>query len=207
MSLDSPAFPAVDELISHALAENTEAISRRKSAKDSGRDRAKQLAKRMPRSDFGDYSFSTTPGVVEPVSDWAFEEKLASHREWLESQGATTGKKANWANVSLEDTELIGISLRFADLHAANLKGADLLLADLRDTCLVRANLQEACLVGANLEGANLEGASLATSMGLVARQLAGTNLRDAALPAEIGEFGALAEFDHCAARRNFSWR
>ena len=140
-------------------------------------------------------SSASTPTVVTPVSDWAFEEKLASHREWLESQGAT-GKKANWANVSLEDTELIGISLRFADLHAANLKGADLLLADLRDTSLVRANLQEACLVGANLEGANLEGASLSTSMGLVARQLAGTNLRDAALPAEIGEFGALAEFD-----------
>jgi len=154
--------------------------------------------------DFGDYSFPSKSGVVAPVSDWAFEEKLASHREWLESQGAT-GKKANWANVSLEETELIGISLRFADLHAANLKGADLLLADLRDTCLVRANLQEACLVGANLEGANLEGASLATSMGLVARQLAGTNLRDAELPAEIGEFGALAEFDRaCSSAYQF---
>ena len=194
LSLDSPSLPAVDELVSLASTENAETIPE-ENQQTILEEISQSDQETKSDDDFGDYSFSTTPGVVDPVSDWAFEEKLASHREWLESQGAT-GKKANWANVSLEDTELIGISLRFADLHAANLKGADLLLADLRDTCLVRANLQEACLVGANLEGANLEGASLATSMGLVARQLAGTNLRDAALPSEIGEFGALAEFD-----------
>ena len=155
-------------------------------------DIAENLAESPSDSDDSDTSERVE---LTPSSDWAFEEKLASHREWLDSQGAA-GKKANWANVNLEDHELIGISLRFADLHAANLKGADLLLADLRDTCLVRANLQEACLVGANLEGANLEGASLATSLGLVARQLAGTNLHDASLPEEVTEFGALAEFE-----------
>jgi uncharacterized protein YjbI with pentapeptide repeats len=148
-----------------------------------------------PDETFSEDSSNSTPTVVTSASDWAFEEKLASHREWVESQGLT-GKKVNLANASLEDAELISVNLRFADLHAANLKGADLLLADLRDTCLMRANLQEACLVGANLEGANLEGASLATSMGLVARQLAGTNLHDAGLPSEILEFGALEEFD-----------
>lgn len=148
-----------------------------------------------PGENFGEDSSTSAPTTVIPVSDWAFEEKLASHREWVESQGLA-GKKVNLANAGLEDAELISVNLRFADLHAANLKGADLLLADLRDTCLMRANLQEACLVGANLEGANLEGASLATSMGLVARQLAGTNLHDAGLPSEILEFGALEEFD-----------
>jgi len=90
------------------------------------------LAEESPVSDPSDDS---ERAEITSSSDWAFEEKLASHREWLESQGAT-GKKANWANVSLEDHELIGINLRFADLHAANLAGADLLMADLRDTCL-----------------------------------------------------------------------
>ena len=75
---------------------------------------------------------------------------------------------------------MIGANLRFANLHDANLRSADLLLADLRDACLVRADLEDSCLVGANLEGANLEGASLETAMGLVPRQLAGANLRDA---------------------------
>ncbi len=94
-------------------------------------------------------------------SDWAFEEKLASHREWVESRG-NVGKQASpRGSAKLEGMELIGVNLRLADLHDVNLKGADLLLADLRDSCLVRADLDDACLVGTNLEGANLEGASL----------------------------------------------
>ena len=126
--------------------------------------------------------------------DWSFEERLASHREWVESQGAT-GAKLELATADLEGTELIGVNLRFAGLHDANLRAADLLMADLRDASLVRANLQDSCLVGANLEGANLEGASLETAMGLVPRQLAGTNLHDASLPPAILGFEALAEF------------
>jgi uncharacterized protein YjbI with pentapeptide repeats len=127
-------------------------------------------------------------------NEYAFEEKLASHKEWLETRGAT-GKKAELSGTNLEGVELIGVSLRYADLHDADLKASDLLLADLRDTCMVRANLEEACLVGANLEGANLEGASLESAMGLVPRQLAGANLREATVPAQIREFPALAEF------------
>lgn len=139
-------------------------------------------------------------------SDWAFEEKLASHKEWAESQGAM-GKRADLSCAQLEEAELIGVNLRYADLHAANLKAADLLLTDLRDACLVRANLQEACLVGANLEGANLEGASMDTAMGLVPRQLAGATLRDAALPAPIMQFSALGEFERVSqfAKRYFT--
>ena len=131
---------------------------------------------------------------LRAYSDWAFDEKLASHREWVESRG-NSGKQANLGSAQLEGTELIGVSLRFADLHDVNLKGADLLLADLRDSCLMRADLDDACLVGANLEGANLEGASLDGAMGLVPRQLAGANLRDASLPEPIWEFDASTEF------------
>jgi uncharacterized protein YjbI with pentapeptide repeats len=139
-------------------------------------------------------------------SDWAFEEKLASHKEWVESQGVT-GKRADLSCAEMEGAELIGVNLRYADFHAANLKAADLLLTDLRDACLVRANLQEACLVGANLEGANLEGASMDSAMGLVPRQLAGATLRDASLPTQILNFEGLAEFERAsrAALRYFT--
>jgi uncharacterized protein YjbI with pentapeptide repeats len=131
-------------------------------------------------------------------SDWALEETLACHREWVESQGEA-GKRADLTSAELEEAELIGINLRFADLHDANLKGADLLLADLRDACLVRTNLEESCLVGANLEGANLESAALSTAMGLLPRQLAGTDLHDASLPPQILEFHALEEFERAS--------
>jgi len=128
------------------------------------------------------------------ASDWAFEEKLAIHKEWVDSQGRS-GQKIELASAKLEGAELVGVNLRYADLQDADLKAADLLLADLRDTCLARTNLEETCLVGANLEGANMEGAALASAMGLVPRQLAGANLRDAALPPQILEFPALADF------------
>jgi len=128
------------------------------------------------------------------TAEWALEEALANHKEWLDSQAATGGK-ADLQKAQLEDRELIGVSLRYADLQDANLKSADLLLADLRDACLVRANLEESCLVGVNLEGANLEGASLESAMGLLPRQLAGANLHEASLPATISEFNALVDF------------
>jgi uncharacterized protein YjbI with pentapeptide repeats len=131
-------------------------------------------------------------------TEWAIEEALGNHKEWLDSKGVL-GKKANLRAGKLEGTELISANLRYADLQDANLKAADLLLADLRDACLVRANLQDSCLVGANLEGANLEGASLESAMGLVPRQLAGTNLREASLPEQIAKFDALAEFSRAS--------
>lgn len=126
--------------------------------------------------------------------DWAFEETLAAHKEWVESSG-TAGKKADLAGAKHEGAELVGVNLRYADLEGANLKEADLLLADLRDACLARANLQEACLVGANLEGANLEEAQLDSAMGLVPRQLAGANVRDAILPSHVRDFPAREAF------------
>jgi uncharacterized protein YjbI with pentapeptide repeats len=143
-------------------------------------------------------SLESTENLAGPAkvdsNEWAIEEALGNHKQWLDSRGVE-GKKANLRAAKLEGTELISANLRHADLQDANLKAADLLLADLRNTCMVRANLQDSCLVGANLEGANLEGASLESAMGLVPRQLAGTNLREASLPAQIAEFGARAEF------------
>src|SRR5580704_5997878 len=143
-------------------------------------------------------SLESTENLARPTridsSEWALEEALGNHKQWLDSRGVL-GKKANLRAAKLEGMELISATLRYADLRDANLKAADLLLADLRDACMVRANLQDSCLVGANLEGANLEGASLESAMGLVARQLAGTNLRDASLPAQIWDFDALVEF------------
>jgi uncharacterized protein YjbI with pentapeptide repeats len=126
--------------------------------------------------------------------EWALEETLANHKEWLDSHGEL-GKRADLRKAKLEGMELIGVGLRYADLQDANLKAADLLLADLRDASLIRSNLLETCLVGANLEGANLEGASLESAMGLLPRQLAGTNLHEASLPAQILEFNALPTF------------
>lgn len=143
--------------------------------------------------------FEDVPAMVQNsrgvYRDWALDEKLASHKEWVDSHGLS-GKKGDFAGADFEGCELIGVNFRFADFHDANLKAADLLLADLRDACLVRADLQDACLVGANLEGANLEDASLETAMGLVPRQIAGANLRDASLPASFLEFPAAAALE-----------
>jgi uncharacterized protein YjbI with pentapeptide repeats len=149
-------------------------------------------AEAAPTPDLAQPSRGTLPA---PPSDWALEEKLALHREWLESEGVS-GKKADLAGAEVEGQELIGVHLRYADLHDANLRASDLLLADLRDACLVRADLEDACLVGTNLEAANLEGATLETAMGLVPRQVAGANLRDALLPPHIMEFEAAPRFD-----------
>ena len=55
-----------------------------------------------------------------PYRDWSFEEKIASHHEWIESKGAT-GKKADLTASDLEGSDLIGVDLRFVDLHDANL--------------------------------------------------------------------------------------
>jgi uncharacterized protein YjbI with pentapeptide repeats len=132
------------------------------------------------------------------ATDWALEEKLASHKEWVDSQGLS-GRMADLSCAGLEGADLVGINLRYADFHDANLKGADLLLADLRDACMMRVNLEESCLVGANLEGANLESADLETAMGLVPRQLAGANLRAASLPQQIQEFPALENFNRAS--------
>ena len=175
---------------------NTEADTREGAVDESATPETSSASSDSPRA-------AAAPVFHAPYRDWGFEEKLASHKEWVDSHGET-GKKGDFAGADLEGTELIGVDFRFADFHDANLRAADLLLADLRDACLVRADLQDACLVGANLEGANLEDASLETALGLVPRQIAGANLRDASLPASFLEFpaaGALERASRSVAR------
>lgn len=176
-SLDEEADPAVIELAAQAVDEAAK-------AEFSTATPAERAAASAP-----------APQIPVATSDWAFEERLANHKDWVESRGVT-GNRANFAGAKLEGAELIGVNLRYADLADADLKSADLLLADMRDACLVRTNLQESCLVGANLEGANLEGATLDTAMGLVPRQLAGANLHEASLPEQIAQFEARTEFE-----------
>ena len=170
---------------------------------------SEEIKSEMPAPTAESGSSAANPSAKKPndpsssANNWQFDEILAAHREWFDSKGAR-GKKADLANAELSGTELINVNLRLADLHYADLKGADLLLADLRDACMVRADLEEACLVGANLEGANLEGASLETALGIVPRQLAGTNLRETSLPVQIAQFPAKAVFEmasHMASR------
>src|SRR5580704_4628400 len=69
------------------------------------------------------------PAFPAIASDWAFEEKLAIHKEWVGSQGLS-GQKIDLASAKLEGAELVGVNLRYADLQEADLKAADLLLAD-----------------------------------------------------------------------------
>ena len=165
---------------------------------DEAREDQEQELPQIEATDFESLELPAIPNSRGVYRDWAFEEKLGSHKEWVDSHGMN-GKKGDFAGADLEGCELIGVNFRFADFHDANLKAADLLLADLRDACLVRADLQDACLVGANLEGANLEDASLETALGLVPRQIAGANLRDASLPASFLEFPAAAALERAS--------
>src|SRR5580700_11036115 len=50
------------------------------------------------------------------TAEWALEETLANHKEWLDSHAATGGK-ADLRKAQLEDHELIGVNLRHADLQ------------------------------------------------------------------------------------------
>src|ERR1700733_10600531 len=200
MALDSPEVAAAfaDERVARALPPTLTEIP--EALRPTLTDVIEESEDAKTESDEGVItpSLESTENLAGPSridsSEWALEEALGNHKQWLDSRGVE-GKKANLRAAKLEGTELISANLRYADLQDANLKAADLLLADLRNTCMVRANLQDSCLVGANLEGANLEGASLESAMGLVPRQLAGTNLREASLPTQIAEFGALADF------------
>ncbi len=131
-------------------------------------------------------------------------------------------QKANLAKANLQEAELIKTNLREANLHGANLQKAALIRADLHGTHLFRANLQgaglqhanlqEANLGFANLQGAGLTDANLRRAMfghatlreanlqdadltdvkGLLAEQLAGTNVSGAKLPEDIATFGGL---------------
>ena len=110
---------------------------------------------------------------------------LEQHRDWLESKGQT-GRQADLSRLNLEAADLTDTNLRNALLNETVLKGADLLLTDLQGASLLKANLEGANLLGARLREANLQGATLEGATGLLAAELAGTNLTFAKLPAEV---------------------
>src|SRR5690348_4583994 len=110
---------------------------------------------------------------------------LEQHRDWLKSKGQM-GRRADLSRLNLESADLTDTNLRNALLNETVLKGADLLLTDLQGASLLQANLEGANLLGARLREANLQGASLEGASGLLAAELAGTNLTFAKLPAEV---------------------
>jgi uncharacterized protein YjbI with pentapeptide repeats len=110
---------------------------------------------------------------------------LEQHRDWLESSGKK-GRQADLSRLNLEGSDLTDTNLQQALLNETVLRGADLLLTDLQGASLMQANLQAANLLGARLREANLQGANLEAATGLLAAELAGTNLTFAKLPAEV---------------------
>ena len=110
---------------------------------------------------------------------------LEQHCDWLKSAGKT-GRQADLSRLNLEGSDLTDTNLQQALLNETVLKGADLLLTDLQGASLMQANLQGANLLGARLREANLQGANLDAATGLLAAELAGTNLTFAKLPAEV---------------------
>ena len=110
---------------------------------------------------------------------------LEQHRDWVKSN-RQTGRQADLSRLNLEGADLTDTNLRNALLNETVLKGADLLLTDLQGASLLQANLQEANLLGARLRDANLQGATLEGATGLLAAELAGTNLTFAKMPAEV---------------------
>jgi uncharacterized protein YjbI with pentapeptide repeats len=110
---------------------------------------------------------------------------LEQHRDWVKSKGRD-GRQADLSRLNLEGADLTDTNLQGALLNEAVLKGADLLLTDFQGASLLQANLQGANLLGARLREANLQGANLEGATGLLAAELAGTNLTFAKLPAEV---------------------
>ena len=92
------------------------------------------------------------PGAGAPKS---FEEILADHHLWLESQGKD-GKQANLSGWDLSGKNLVERDLREANLSGANLQGADLSRANLEKADLTAANLRNAKLLEANFQETNV---------------------------------------------------
>ena len=93
--------------------------------------------------------------VANNLPAW-LEERMASHRLWLESDG-TDGKRFRYGN-----EDLAGLNLAGLDFTQAQLRGAPLAGMDLRGTRLEGADLSEADLSRALLTDANANGANFA---------------------------------------------
>src|SRR5262249_6003590 len=118
-----------------------------------------------------------------------FVRGLRALQRWRQSN------KKQRAKVDLSNrrvTSLANAELCEADLHNANLAGADLRNTNLQRANLCQANFSHANLLGAKLRDANLQGADLTNTMGLVAKQFAGTDISNATVPDELRKFEAL---------------
>ena len=114
---------------------------------------------------------------------------LASHQLWRQSK-KIQGAKANLSYRRI--TSLAKTDLGEADLHGANLSGADLRNATLWRANLSQTDLSKADLHGTILRDANLQEANLTNVTGLLTGQLAGTDIANAQLPADLRLFTAL---------------
>ena len=110
-------------------------------------------------------------------------EILKRHEIWLSSAGHR-GQRADLNNTDLQDMDFRGVHFRSAILEGANFTRADLRRADLFEAVLLKANLQDA---------------DLSTATGLVAGQLAGTNVSGAKLPEALSKFETLAHANDMA--------
>ncbi len=99
-------------------------------------------------------------------------EVLASHKEWLESDGSR-GERAQLQNTVLQQADLHDANLERADLSGAKLSVADLMRANLRGANLQGADLWMSDMKDTILDGTDLRGANLAEVTGLKANQLA----------------------------------
>src|SRR4029077_9885256 len=131
----------------------------------------------------GEKAAARRPAVHSAKVD--LEVILEQHRDWVKSNGRG-GRQADLSRLNLEGADLTDTNLQGALLNGTVLKGADLLLTDLQGAGLLQANLAGANLLGARLREANLQGARLEGVTGLLAAELAGTDLAFAKLPAEV---------------------
>lgn len=109
------------------------------------------------------------------VSRAELDLQLASHKQWLDSDGAR-GQR-----LDLSGQLLAGIDFRGVDLRQANLNNAILDGAMLADAMLQGAELRQTTFLNADLSNADLTDAH-----GLAFHNLAGTDLTGANLPSTI---------------------
>lgn len=113
-------------------------------------------------------------------------ERLAAHREWIESDEA------------LGERLTLRGDYTGADLSGQDLRQADLSQCDFRDATFAQANLQEADLTETTFWEADMRNADLTGVRGLypspcgTASPLGGANVTGATLPEETAKFGAL---------------
>jgi len=100
------------------------------------------------------------------MNDLEIKEALASHTEWLKSNGKS-GRRANFARANLAGAnfagaKLTGANFAGANLTRANFAGANLAGASFAGAKLTRANFTGANFARANLTEAKFTGAGLA---------------------------------------------